>query len=191
MDASPLTGRIALVTGATRGAGRAIARELAAAGAHVYCTGRSTRTQGSDYDRTETIEGTAELIAEAGGTATAVAVDHRYRSQVESLIARIESAQGRLDILVNDIGGEAYVDFDVPLWDYDWEQGMKLFDTGFVTHLITSHAALGLLSRTREASSSRSPMARGSSTPGSTDRRSSSTSPRPPWTGWRSPRGTT
>lgn len=148
VDASPLTGRIALVTGATRGAGRAISRELAAAGAHVYCTGRSTRTQASDYGRSETIEDTAALIADAGGTATAVAVDHRDRPQVESLIARIESEQGRLDILVNDIGGEAYVDFDLPLWSYDWEQGMKLFDTGFMTHLITSHAALGLLSRT-------------------------------------------
>lgn len=148
VDASPLDDRIALVTGATRGAGRTIARELAAAGAHVYCTGRSTRAHASDYDREETIEETAALITDAGGTATAIAVDHRDHEQVESLIERIESEQVRLDILVNDIGGEAYVDFDLPLWSFDWERGMKLFETGFMTHLITSHAALGLLSRT-------------------------------------------
>lgn len=147
LNAADLSDRIALVTGATRGVGRALALELAAAGAHVYCTGRSTRANRSDYGRDETIDGTAELITDAGGTASAVAVDHRDRAQVEALVSRIESEQGRLDILVNDIGGEAYVDFDIPLWSYDWEQGMKLFDTGFMTHLITSHAALGLLSR--------------------------------------------
>lgn len=148
MNTADLSGRIALVTGATRGAGRAIARELAAAGAHVYCTGRSTPGSPSDYDRDETVQGTVELIVRAGGTATAVVVDHRDRQQVEALVSRIDAEQGRLDILVNDIGGEAYVDFDIALWDVDWERGMKLFETGFMTHLITSHVALGLLSRT-------------------------------------------
>lgn len=144
-DPKPLTGRIALVTGATRGAGRAIAVELARAGAEVYCTGRSTEALRSDYDRKETIEGTVGLIAEAGGIGHAMAVDHRRIAEVRSLIDSIDSAHGRLDILVNDIGGEAYVDFDVPLWEYDWERGMQLFETGFTTHLVTSRCALGLL----------------------------------------------
>ncbi len=74
-------------------------------------------------------------------------MDHLDRRQVESLVSRIDAEQGRLDILVNDIGGEAYVDFDIALWDYDWDRGMKLFETGFTTHLLTSHIALGLLSR--------------------------------------------
>ncbi|WP_084499756.1 SDR family oxidoreductase [Brevibacterium album] len=146
-DAESLRGRIALVTGATRGAGRAIARELAAAGAEVYCTGRSTTGAPSDYGRTETVAETAELIRAAGGTAHAVTVDHRDRAEVRGLIERIDAAHGRLDILVNDIGGEAYVEFDTPLWEYDWERGMRLFEAGLLTHLITSHAALGLLTR--------------------------------------------
>lgn len=146
-DAQQLAGRIALVTGATRGAGRAIARELAAAGAIVYCTGRSTRQSPSDYGRAETIEETADLIAAAGGTVHPVVTDHRSVDEVRALIERIDAEQGGLDILVNDIGGEAYVEFNVPLWEYDLEQGRRLFDTGFITHLITSHCALGLLVR--------------------------------------------
>lgn len=142
-----LSGRIALVAGATRGAGRAIARELGRAGAVVYCTGRSTAGSPSDYGRRETIEGTAQLIGEAGGTAHAVVVDHLDAGAVRDLVARIEREQGRLDILVNDIGGEAYVEFGIPLWEYDLADGMRLFDAGFRTHLQTSHAALGLLVR--------------------------------------------
>lgn len=142
-----LQGRIALVAGATRGAGRAIARELGRAGAVVYCTGRSTAGAPSDYGRTETIEETAQLIRAAGGTAHAVVVDHLDPAAVRDLVARIDREQGRLDLLVNDIGGEAYVEFGIPLWDYDLEAGMRLFDAGFRTHLLTSHAALGLLVR--------------------------------------------
>jgi NAD(P)-dependent dehydrogenase (short-subunit alcohol dehydrogenase family) len=148
-ETTPLHGRIALVTGATRGAGRAIARELAAGGAEVYCTGRSTTAAPSDYGRPETVAETAELIRADGGTAHAVTVDHRDRAQVRTLIERIDAAHGRLDVLVNDIGGEAYVEFDTPLWEYDWDEGMRLFETGFMTHLLTSHAALGLLVRHR------------------------------------------
>lgn len=143
----PLEGRIALVAGATRGAGRAIARELARAGAVVYCTGRSAPQAPSDYGRSETVEETAQLITEAGGTAHAVVVDHLDVGAVRALVARIDREQGRLDILVNDIGGEAYVQFDTPLWDYDLDHGRKLFDTGFTTHLNTSHSALELLIR--------------------------------------------
>ncbi|MFC4369878.1 SDR family oxidoreductase [Citricoccus nitrophenolicus] len=142
-----LAGRVALVAGATRGAGRAIARELGRAGAVVYCTGRSTAGSPSDYGRRETIEGTARLIDEAGGSAHALVVDHLETGAVRELVARIEREQGRLDILVNDIGGEAYVEFGIPLWEYDLAAGMRLFDAGFRTHLQTSHAALGLLIR--------------------------------------------
>ena len=103
----PLSGRIALVTGATRGAGRGTAVALGEEGATVYCTGRSTREHRSDYDRPETIEDTAELVDAAGGTGIAVAVDHLERAQVEALVQRIDAEQGRLDVLVNDIwGGE-------------------------------------------------------------------------------------
>ncbi|GAA4283985.1 SDR family oxidoreductase [Brevibacterium daeguense] len=143
--APKLAGRVALVAGATRGAGRAIARELARAGAVVYCSGRSTAQGPSDYGRKETIEETVELIRAEGGTAHPAVVDHRRLGEVRSLIERIDQDQGRLDILVNDIGGEAYVEFDIPLWEFDFDKGMKLFDTGFTTHLITSHCALGLL----------------------------------------------
>lgn len=100
-----LTGKIALVTGATRGAGRAIARQLAATGAEVYCTGRSTDTSASDYGRQETIEETVRLITSDGGTAHARAVDHLKIDEVEQLIGDIDAAHGRLDILINDIGG--------------------------------------------------------------------------------------
>lgn len=142
-----LSGRIALVAGATRGAGRAIAVELGRAGATVCCTGRSTRGAPSDYGRDETIEGTAELVAAAGGTAHPVVVDHLDPEAVRGLVERLDAEQGGLDILVNDIGGEAYVEFDVPLWEYDLEAGRKLFDTGFLTHLTTSQRALELLIR--------------------------------------------
>ncbi|MGJ9374082.1 SDR family oxidoreductase [Nesterenkonia sp. CF4.4] len=142
-----LSGRVALVTGATRGAGRAIARELAASGAVVYCTGRSTANSPSDYGRPETVEDTARLIQDAGGTAHPVIVDHLVIEQVRALVRRIDVEQGRLDILINDIGGEAYVEFGKTLWDHDLTAGKKLFDTGFTTHLNTSHAALPLLIR--------------------------------------------
>lgn len=142
-----LEGQIALVAGATRGAGRAIALELARAGALVYCTGRSTAQAPSDYARSETVGETAQLITDAGGTAHAVVVDHLDIGAVRDLVARIDREQGRLDILVNDIGGEAYVQFDTPLWNYDLDHGKKLFDTGFTTHLNTSHSALELLIR--------------------------------------------
>ena len=147
MTELPLTGRIAVVAGATRGAGRAIAIELGRAGALVYCTGRSTAGSPSDYGREETIEGTADLVAAAGGTARPVVVDHLDVDAVRSLVERIDREEGRLDILVNDIGGEAYVRFGLPLWEYDLKDGARLFDTGFTTHLNTSRHALGLLIR--------------------------------------------
>src|SRR3954451_15306529 len=100
-----LAGRVALVAGATRGAGRGIAVALGEAGATVYCTGRTTRQRRSEYDRPETIEDTADLVTAAGGTGIPVAVDHLEPAEVEALVARIDSEQGRLDLLVNDIWG--------------------------------------------------------------------------------------
>jgi NAD(P)-dependent dehydrogenase (short-subunit alcohol dehydrogenase family) len=139
---------IALVAGATRGAGRGIAVELGAIGATVYCTGRTTREQRSEYDRPETIEETAELVTEAGGTGIAVQVDHLVPSEVAALVERIDSEQGRLDVLVNDIwGGEKKFAFDKPVWEHDLDDGLRLLHLALDTHLITSHHALPLLIR--------------------------------------------
>jgi NAD(P)-dependent dehydrogenase (short-subunit alcohol dehydrogenase family) len=144
----PLDGTVALVAGATRGAGRGIAIELGAAGAHVYATGRTTRDRPSEYGRPETIEETADLVAAAGGTATAVAVDHLDPEQVAALVARIERDSGRLDVLVNDIwGGEKLFAWDVPVWEHPLDDGLHLLHLAVDTHLITSHHALPLLTR--------------------------------------------
>src|SRR3569832_581467 len=97
----PLKGQVALVAGATRGAGRGIAIELAAAGAEVYCTGRSVHGAVATAWRTETIDETAEMIVAAGGAATAVRVDHTVPGEVEALAARVRADDGRLDVLVN------------------------------------------------------------------------------------------
>jgi NAD(P)-dependent dehydrogenase (short-subunit alcohol dehydrogenase family) len=141
-----LNGKIALVAGATRGAGRGIAVELGAAGATVYVTGRTTRTQQSEYARPETIEETAELVSAAGGKGIAVQVDHLIADQVEKLVARIRAEQGRLDLLVNDVwGGETLKEWDKPVWGHDLQNGLRLLDLGVRTHLITAHYALPLM----------------------------------------------
>ncbi|QIG49280.1 SDR family oxidoreductase [Nordella sp. HKS 07] len=141
-----LHGKVALVAGATRGAGRGIAIELGAQGATVYVTGRSTRQQKSDYQRPETIEETAELVEAAGGTGIAVAVDHLIPEAVEQLVGRIRTEQGRLDILINDIwGGELLFEWNKPVWEHNLDNGLKLLRRGIDTHLITAHYALPLL----------------------------------------------
>jgi NAD(P)-dependent dehydrogenase (short-subunit alcohol dehydrogenase family) len=143
-----LDGSVALVAGATRGAGRGTAVALGEAGATVYCTGRSTRERRSEYDRPETIEETAELVTAAGGEGIAVAVDHLEASEVGSLARRIDSDHGRLDVLVNDIwGGELLFEWDTPVWEHDLEKGLRLLRLAVDTHLITSHFALALVIR--------------------------------------------
>lgn len=144
----PLTGKIALVAGATRGAGRQIAVQLGAAGATVYATGRSTREQRSELDRPETIEETAELVTEAGGTGIAVRVDHLVPEQVEELVRRIDREQGRLDVLVNDVwGADPLIGWGQPLWQHSLTDGLRTLRLAVDTHLITSHYALPLLIR--------------------------------------------
>jgi len=143
-----LAGKVALVAGATRGAGRGIAVELGAAGAHVYVTGRTSGEQRSEYDRPETIEQTAEMVEAAGGSATAVQVDHLEPEQVAELAARIDRESGQLDVLVNDVwGGELLFDWSATLWEHDLAKGLRLLRLAVETHLITSHYALPLLVR--------------------------------------------
>jgi NAD(P)-dependent dehydrogenase (short-subunit alcohol dehydrogenase family) len=145
-----LEGKVALVAGATRGAGRGIALELGMAGAAVYCTGRSTRSERSEMNRPETIEETADLIQKAGGTATALRVDHLKPDEVEALVNRIEHEHGRLDILVNDIwGGDFLTEWNVPVWQHSLESGLHLLGLAINTHIITSHFALRLLIKNR------------------------------------------
>lgn len=144
----PLKGKIALVAGATRGAGRGIAVELGAAGATVYVTGRSTRDRRSEYDRPETIEDTADLVTEAGGQGVAVPTDHLDPAQVRTLVDRIADAEGRLDVLVNNIwGGEKLFEWESPVWEHDLDNGLHLLRLAVETHAITSHHALPLLLR--------------------------------------------
>lgn len=144
-----LAGRVALVAGATRGAGRAIAVELARAGAFVYATGRSSRISGpSEMDRPETIEDTEVLIDRAGGRGQAIRVDHLESDQVRALVDRIDQEHGRLDILVNDIfGGDRYAEYDKPLWEHNLSNGLRMLRMGVDTHLITLTHTIPLMLR--------------------------------------------
>ncbi|MGW3210276.1 SDR family oxidoreductase [Streptomyces sp. NPDC001135] len=144
----PLKDKVALVAGATRGAGRGIAVELGAAGATVYATGRTTRERRSEYDRPETIEDTADLVTAAGGHGIAVPADHLDPAAVRALVDRIDREQGRLDVLVNDIwGGEKLFAWDTPVWEHDLAAGLRLLRLAVETHVVTSHFALPLLLR--------------------------------------------
>ena len=148
---------MALVAGATRGAGRAIAVELARSGFYVYATGRSSRTAGaSEIGRPETIEETGDGIAATGGDGSALVVDHEDPAAVAALVAEIERDWGRLDVLVNDIfGGDRYMEWDKPLWEHDWDGGLRMLQMGVHTHLITCRAAIPLMLRTAEAHGTR------------------------------------
>ncbi|MEM7274270.1 MAG: SDR family oxidoreductase [Actinomycetota bacterium] len=143
-----LSGRIALVAGGTRGAGRATAIELGAAGATVYVTGRTTETSPSPMNRPETIEGTARLVDTAGGTGISIRVDHGQPDEVRELMATIEADHGRLDILVNDVwGGDPLVEWDGPFWTNDLDNALALLRQAIDTHIITSWHAAPLLTR--------------------------------------------
>ncbi|GHF32480.1 short-chain dehydrogenase [Streptomyces morookaense] len=148
MVKSSLDGKVALVAGATRGAGRAMAVALGAAGAVVYATGRTTRERRSEVGRPETIEETAELVTAAGGTGIAVPTDHLEPEQVRSLVERIDREHGRLDVLVNDVwGGERLIEFSRRVWELDLDKGLRMLRLSLDTHAITSHFALPLLVR--------------------------------------------
>ncbi|HEY0143367.1 MAG TPA: SDR family oxidoreductase [Thermoanaerobaculia bacterium] len=140
----PLENSIALVAGATRGAGRGIARALGEAGATVYCTGRSSRETATT--RPETIEETAELVTAAGGRGIAVRTDHTVESEVVALVERIRAESGRLDVLVNDIwGGDKLTQWRTPFWEVNIDDGRTLIDRAVMTHIITSRHAVPLM----------------------------------------------
>src|SRR5262245_53584440 len=144
----PLAGRVAVVAGATRGAGRGIARALGEAGAIVFCTGRSVKGNPSSYQRPETIDETAEMIVAGGGTAFPVRVDHSVESEVEALFARIDREHGRLDIVVDSVGGEdpmmgAYGWF----WDADLTNAGKALENSLLSHIITAKHAARIMMR--------------------------------------------
>ena len=146
MTEKALQGKVAIVAGGTRGAGRGIAVELGAFGATVYVTGRSTRASASAMGRPETIEETAELVTAAGGQGVPVRVDHTVPDEVEALVRRVEAEHGRLDVLVNDIwGGDPLTSWDEPFWRHDLANGLAMQRLGVTTHLITSHYAAPLM----------------------------------------------
>ena len=142
----PLQDHVAVVAGATRGAGRGIARMLGAAGATVYCTGRSVQGRPATPGRPETLEETAELVAAEGGRGIAVRADHTVESEVEQLFARIRAEAGRLDILVNDIwGGDALTEWGTPFWQLSTAKGLELLERAVHTHIITSRHGVPLM----------------------------------------------
>jgi NAD(P)-dependent dehydrogenase (short-subunit alcohol dehydrogenase family) len=151
-DPEALRGRVAVVAGATRGAGRGIAVALGEAGATVVCTGRSSRTGRlrSDYDRAETIEETADLVTAAGGVGIAHPVDHLESNQVEALAQQLRDDHGHLDVLVDDIWGAEVLkggpaEWNTPIWEHDLDKGLRILSLAVTTHLVTAHHLLPLL----------------------------------------------
>ena len=139
-----LRGRVAVVAGATRGAGRGIAAALGEAGATVICTGRtsSVRKLKSDYDRNETIEETAALVTSLGGKGIAIPLDHLVPDEVKSLAERLQNEFGKIDILVNDIWGAEVLkggppEWNTPVWELDLAKGLRILRLAIDTHIIT------------------------------------------------------
>ncbi|WP_269854286.1 SDR family oxidoreductase [Streptomyces sp. RPT161] len=148
MGNGPLSGKVALVAGATRGASRAMAVELGRCGATVYVTGRTTRERRSEVNRPETIEETAELVTAAGGTGIAVPTDHLQPQEVRALVERMDRTHGRLDVLVNGVwGGDRLLEFGKKAWELRLADGLRMLRLGVEAHLVTSHLALPLLIR--------------------------------------------
>ena len=146
MDRGSLQDRVAVVTGATRGTGRGIARMLGAAGATVYCTGRSVKGHPATPGRPETIEETAEMVTAEGGKGIAVRTDHTIEAEVERLFARVRNNQGRLDILVNDIwGGDEMIEWGSPFWELDTAQGFRMIEGAVHSHIITSRHGVPIM----------------------------------------------
>ncbi|MEH6848697.1 NAD(P)-dependent dehydrogenase, short-chain alcohol dehydrogenase family [Bacillus sp. 491mf] len=148
----PLQGKVAVVAGGTRGAGRGIAMMLGEAGATVYVTGRSTKGNLSSMGRTETIEETAELVTKQGGKGIAVRVDHTVKEEVEALFVKIEKEQnGQLDILVNDVwGGDPLTEWNVPFWEHNLDNGIQMQTTAVHSHIITSHYGIPLMVKNKK-----------------------------------------
>lgn len=142
----PLQGKVAVVAGATRGAGRGIARALGEAGATVYCTGRSVRGRPATGTRPETIEETAEMVTADGGVGIAVRVDHTVEDDVRALFERVRREQGRLDVLVNDVwGGDDLMEWGKPSWECDVSRGLLMQERAVWSHLITARHGLPLM----------------------------------------------
>lgn len=145
---APLAGRVAVVAGATRGSGRGTARMLGEAGATVYCTGRNSRDARRDLGhragRPETIEETAELVSAAGGVGIAVRVDHANEAEVAALFRRVKKEHGRVDVLVNVLGGEVVMGFE-KLWKIDYDAGRALFESWVWPHVLTARHAAPLM----------------------------------------------
>ncbi len=146
MPDQPLANQVAVVAGATRGAGRGIARMLGAAGATVYCTGRSVRGRPATAGRPETIEETAELVTTEGGRGLAVRTDHTVESEVERLFARVRAERGRLDVLVNDVwGGDTLTEWGTPFWELSTARGLELLERAVHSHIMTSRHGVPLM----------------------------------------------
>jgi NAD(P)-dependent dehydrogenase (short-subunit alcohol dehydrogenase family) len=147
----PLEGKIAVVAGATRGAGRGIACMLGEAGATVYCTGRSVRGRPATANRPETIEETAEMVTAYGGQGLAVQVDHTVEEQVRAFFSRVRSEQGRLDLLVNDVwGGDELSEWGKPFWELDMEKGLLMQQRAVHSHILTSQYGVPLMIERRQ-----------------------------------------